>query len=55
MPRDAGWRFLEIGRRLERALYLVTMIRGVAAPLTQRGFSRAADRGSAACWRLAWR
>jgi len=32
MMRDAGWRFVEIGRRLERALYLVTMVRGLPAP-----------------------
>jgi uncharacterized circularly permuted ATP-grasp superfamily protein/uncharacterized alpha-E superfamily protein len=32
MPRDAGWRFVEIGRRLERALYLVAMMRGIAMP-----------------------
>jgi uncharacterized alpha-E superfamily protein len=32
MPRDAGWRFVEIGRRLERAIYLVGMMRGLANP-----------------------
>jgi uncharacterized circularly permuted ATP-grasp superfamily protein/uncharacterized alpha-E superfamily protein len=32
MPRDAGWRFLEIGRRIERAIYLVTAMRGLTAP-----------------------
>ncbi len=31
MPRDAGWRFLEIGRRLERAIFLVGMMRGLAS------------------------
>jgi uncharacterized circularly permuted ATP-grasp superfamily protein/uncharacterized alpha-E superfamily protein len=32
MPRDAGWRFLEIGRRLERAIYLIGMLRSLAQP-----------------------
>jgi uncharacterized alpha-E superfamily protein len=32
MPRDAAWRFLEIGKRLERALHLVAILRGTASP-----------------------
>jgi uncharacterized circularly permuted ATP-grasp superfamily protein/uncharacterized alpha-E superfamily protein len=32
MNRDAGWRFLEIGRRLERSVCLVIMMRGLANP-----------------------
>jgi uncharacterized circularly permuted ATP-grasp superfamily protein/uncharacterized alpha-E superfamily protein len=32
MPRDAGWRFVDIGRRLERAIYLIGMMRGLASP-----------------------
>jgi len=40
MPRDAGWRFLEIGRRLERAISLVTMLRGLTQPpLAESGSS----------------
>jgi uncharacterized alpha-E superfamily protein len=36
MPRDAGWRFVEIGRRLERAIYLITVIRGLTtAPMAE--------------------
>jgi uncharacterized alpha-E superfamily protein len=31
MPRDAGWRFLEIGRRLDRAIGLVALLRRAAA------------------------
>lgn len=39
MIRDAGWRFVEIGRRLERAMYLVTMMRGLTAPPRAEGGS----------------
>ena len=31
MTRDAGWRFVEMGRRLERALHLVMMMRGLGS------------------------
>ena len=31
MPRDAGWRFFEIGKRLERAVTLVTILGAAAA------------------------
>jgi uncharacterized alpha-E superfamily protein len=31
MPRDAGWRFLEIGKRLDRAIGLVALLRRAAA------------------------
>jgi uncharacterized alpha-E superfamily protein len=31
MPRDAGWRFFEIGKRLERAVTLVTILSAAAA------------------------
>jgi uncharacterized circularly permuted ATP-grasp superfamily protein/uncharacterized alpha-E superfamily protein len=37
MPRDAGWRFLEIGRRLERAIALVQVARGMASPPPMEG------------------
>jgi uncharacterized alpha-E superfamily protein len=30
MPRNDGWRFLEIGKRLERAMHLVTVLRGMS-------------------------
>lgn len=30
MPRGTGWSFLEIGKRLERALHLLAVLRGVA-------------------------
>jgi uncharacterized circularly permuted ATP-grasp superfamily protein/uncharacterized alpha-E superfamily protein len=30
MPRDAGWRFLELGKRIERAIHLVAMLRGAS-------------------------
>lgn len=32
MTRDAGWRFMEIGKHLERAISLVGMMRGLANP-----------------------
>ncbi len=32
MTRDAGWRFVEIGRRLERAIDLVAIMRGLGQP-----------------------
>ncbi len=32
MTRDAGWRFLEIGKHLERAISLVEMMRGLPKP-----------------------
>lgn len=28
IPREAGWRFLEIGKRLERAIHLIAIVRG---------------------------
>jgi uncharacterized alpha-E superfamily protein len=31
MPRDAGWRFLEMGKRIERAMHLLAIVRGAAA------------------------
>jgi uncharacterized circularly permuted ATP-grasp superfamily protein/uncharacterized alpha-E superfamily protein len=31
MTRDAGWRFVEMGRRLERALHMVMMIRSLGS------------------------
>jgi uncharacterized alpha-E superfamily protein len=38
MTRDAGWRFMEIGKHLERAVSLVGMMRGLAvAPNAQAG------------------
>jgi uncharacterized circularly permuted ATP-grasp superfamily protein/uncharacterized alpha-E superfamily protein len=37
MPRDAGWRFLDIGRRLERAIQLVQVLRGMATPPPREG------------------
>jgi len=40
MPRDAGWRFVEIGRRLERSIYLATMLRGLPAPPQANGVHR---------------
>jgi uncharacterized alpha-E superfamily protein len=30
MPRDDSWHFLEIGKRLERAIQLVTLMRGIS-------------------------
>jgi uncharacterized alpha-E superfamily protein len=30
MPRNDAWHFLEIGKRLERAIYLVTLMRGMS-------------------------
>jgi uncharacterized circularly permuted ATP-grasp superfamily protein/uncharacterized alpha-E superfamily protein len=30
MPRNDSWRFLEIGKRLERAIHLVSVVRGVS-------------------------
>jgi uncharacterized circularly permuted ATP-grasp superfamily protein/uncharacterized alpha-E superfamily protein len=32
MTRDAGWRFMEIGKHLERAISLVSMMRGLTTP-----------------------
>lgn len=37
MPRNDAWRFLEIGKRLERAIHLVTVLRGTS------GVRRGAD------------
>ncbi len=36
MTRDAGWRFMEIGKHLERAIALTGMVRGLAAPPNAR-------------------
>jgi uncharacterized circularly permuted ATP-grasp superfamily protein/uncharacterized alpha-E superfamily protein len=32
IPRDAGWRFLDLGKRLERAIHLVAIVRGAPGP-----------------------
>ncbi|HUC62976.1 MAG TPA: circularly permuted type 2 ATP-grasp protein [Alphaproteobacteria bacterium] len=32
IPRDAGWRFLDIGKRLERAIHLMAIVRGAPGP-----------------------
>ncbi|HUN49607.1 MAG TPA: circularly permuted type 2 ATP-grasp protein, partial [Candidatus Sulfotelmatobacter sp.] len=32
MPRDAGWRFLDMGKRIERAMHLLAIVRGTPAP-----------------------
>jgi uncharacterized alpha-E superfamily protein len=37
MSRGQGWRFLEIGRRLERALLVLTAVRGLCPPADPRG------------------
>ena len=42
MPRDASWRFFEIGKRLERAITLVTIL-GAAAAASRR--AEAVGRG----------
>jgi uncharacterized circularly permuted ATP-grasp superfamily protein/uncharacterized alpha-E superfamily protein len=45
MHRDAGWRFVEIGKRLERAIYLVTMMRGLpTAPRSAASTPRIEER-----------
>ncbi len=31
MPRDTGWRFLEMGKRIERAMHLLAIVRGTPA------------------------
>jgi uncharacterized circularly permuted ATP-grasp superfamily protein/uncharacterized alpha-E superfamily protein len=36
MTRDAGWRFMEIGKHLERAIGLVSMMRELATPPNAR-------------------
>ncbi len=44
MPRDAGWRFLEIGKRLERAIHLVAILRGASeAPAFRSAAPRLAE------------
>lgn len=46
MPRDDGWRFLEIGKRLERAMHLVTVLRGMSGVAASKddGTRRVSER-----------
>ena len=37
MPRDAGWRFLEIGKLLERAIHLIAILRNTAETALKAG------------------
>jgi uncharacterized circularly permuted ATP-grasp superfamily protein/uncharacterized alpha-E superfamily protein len=43
MTRDAGWRFVEIGRRLERSICLIGTMRGLAVPPGDAAAGAAAD------------
>lgn len=43
MERDAGWRFLDLGKRLERAINLVAMFRAAARIARRAGEPRAGE------------
>jgi uncharacterized circularly permuted ATP-grasp superfamily protein/uncharacterized alpha-E superfamily protein len=43
MPRDAGWRFLEIGKRLDRAIGLVALLRRAAAAAPSDAIERGGE------------
>ena len=47
MTRGQGWRFLDMGRQLERSLHTIALLRGHAG--------HARPRTKARCWKRCWR